>query len=137
MTDEQLPGVFEDFDPAEYAEEAEKRWGDTPAYRESAQRTASYSEDDWNTIRAEAAGVYEEFAQLLEAGVDPSDGAARAAVDRHRDHISRWFYECSPEIHAGLGQMYVADERFTRNIDAAADGLAAYLSAAIAARYES
>lgn len=135
MTDEDLLGVFGDFDPAEYAEEAKDRWGDRPAYHESARRSASYSADDWKTINAEMRGIYEEFVQLLEAGVDPSDDAARAAVDRHRDHIARWFYECSPEIHAGLGQMYVADERFTRSIDAAADGLAAYLSAAIAARY--
>ena len=54
-------------------------------------------------------------------------------AERHRAYISKWFYECSPEIHRGLGEMYVADPRFTRNIDRAAPGLAQYMSAAIAA----
>ncbi|NNF09279.1 MAG: MerR family transcriptional regulator [Acidimicrobiia bacterium] len=137
MTDEELLGVFGDFDPAAYEQEAQERWGDTAQYRQSATRTAAYSADDWETISAEVGGIYQEFVQLLEAGVDPSDETAAAAVDRHREHISRWYYECTPEIHAGLGHMYVADERFTRTIDATADGLAAYLSAAIAARYRS
>ena len=56
-----------------------------------------------------------------------------AVAERHRAHISKWFYDCSPEIHRGLGQMYVADPRFTRNIDKAGPGLAQYMSAAIAA----
>ena len=61
--------------------------------------------------------------------------AAGLVVDRHREHISRWFYDCTPEIHAGLGQMYLADTRFAAHFDAFAEGLAEYLSAAIAARY--
>jgi hypothetical protein len=54
-------------------------------------------------------------------------------AERHRGHISKWFYQCSPEIHAGLGQMYVVDHRFTENIDKAKPGLAQYTSDAIAA----
>ena len=56
-------------------------------------------------------------------------------VETHREHISRWFYDCSPEIHAGLGQMYIADQRFADNIDKSGEGLSAYLSAVIAAAY--
>ncbi|MGI9609307.1 MAG: TipAS antibiotic-recognition domain-containing protein, partial [Acidimicrobiia bacterium] len=49
--------VFGDFDPSEYADEAEQRWGDSDAYRESARRTASYTKDDWTDIVREADGI--------------------------------------------------------------------------------
>lgn len=127
--------VFGDFDPAAYEKEAKQRWGGADEFEQSAGRTASYAQEDWDAINAEAGAIYQRFVHLLEAGVDPATEVAAAAVDRHRQHISRWFYDCSPEIHAGLGRMYAADERFTRSIDTAADGLAAYLSATIAARY--
>jgi MerR family transcriptional regulator, thiopeptide resistance regulator len=66
----------------------------------------------------------------------PTDAPqVRSLVDRHRAHISRWYYDCSPEIHQGLGQMYAADPRFKKNIDASGEGLADYLAAAIAAAY--
>ncbi|MBT8200413.1 MAG: TipAS antibiotic-recognition domain-containing protein, partial [Acidimicrobiia bacterium] len=54
-------------------------------------------------------------------------------AEAHRSHISKWFYECTTEIHAGLGAMYVSDPRFKANIDKAGDGLAQFLSDAITA----
>jgi hypothetical protein len=135
MTNEEMLDVFGDFDPTEHAAEAEERWGGTDAYRESVGRTAAYTEDDWTTISREADAINAGFLELMAAG-DPADGEAAAAlVDRHRSHISRWFYDCTPEIHRGLGEMYSADPRFRENIDRAGEGLAAFQSAAIAARY--
>jgi DNA-binding transcriptional MerR regulator len=133
MTNEEMLEVFGDFDPAEHAAEAEQRWGDTEAYRESARRTARYTKDDWERMGRESAEIDAAFAGLMEAGVPPDAPEAREAAERHRSHISKWFYECTPEIHAGLGQMYVADERFRERIDRTAPGLAAYMSEAIAA----
>jgi MerR family transcriptional regulator, thiopeptide resistance regulator len=69
----------------------------------------------------------------MASGVTPDAPEAMEVAERHRAHITRWFYDCSREIHAGLGRMYVADARFTRNIDKAGEGLAAYMSAAIVA----
>ena len=120
---------------AEYEAEARERWGGSDAYRESARHTASYSKDDWAAIGREVDDIYAGLVELMTTG-EPADSAAAAAlVDRHRAHISRWFYDCPPEIHAGLGQMYALDPRFQENIDTAGQGLAAYLSEAIAARY--
>lgn len=137
MSAEDALSVFGDFDPAEYQEEAQERWGDTDAYAQSTLRTAAYTKTDWETIKADASQVNDLFLSLMTEGVPPSDPRALEAVDTHRTHISRWFYECTPEIHVGLGQMYIADPRFTANIDREADGLAAYMSAAIGARYSS
>lgn len=133
MTNEEMLDVFGAFDPTEHATEAEERWGHSDAYRESARRTAQYSKADWAEIGREAEEINQAFLDQMAAGT--AAGNAAAIVDRHREHISKWFYECTPEIHAGLGQMYIGDARFTENIDKAGEGLAHYMADAIAARY--
>ena len=129
---EMLDG-FGGFDPAEHQGEAHQRWGHTDAYRESARRTSEYTKSDWKRLGAEADEINQAFLELLGEGIPSDSDAAMAAAERHRDHISKWFYRCSPEIHVGLGEMYAADPRFTENIDKAMKGLAAYMSAAILA----
>ena len=131
MTPEQKLAVFGGFDPDEHAAEAHERWGDTNAYAESIRRTTTYTVADWERIRDEAADIYRRFLELRDGGVAPDSAEAAAVVDDHRRHISTWYYECSPEIHAALGRMYVADDRFTTNIDRFGEGLAAYMAAAI------
>ena len=133
MTNEEMLEVFGDFDPSRYEEEARQRWGDTEAYRESARRTRRYGKADWERIKEEGAEIDNAFLALMARGVPATDPSAAEIAERHRAHISRWFYECTPEIHAGLGQMYVADPRFTESIDRAGPGLAAYMSEAFAA----
>ena len=59
----------------------------------------------------------------MDAGIPATSPEAKAVAERHRRHISTWFYPCSPEIHAGLGAMYVADARFTKNLDRGRAGL--------------
>lgn len=135
MTPEEKLSVFGDFDPAEHAEEARQRWGGTDEYAQSALRTSGYTTEDWEAIQTEAAGVYAGFHALQQRGIAPESPEAAAMVETHREHISRWFYECSTEVHAGLGQMYVADQRFADNIDKSGEGLSAYMSAAIKAAY--
>lgn len=135
MTNEEMLEVFGGFDPSEHEAEAKGRWGHSDAYRESARRTASYTKDDWTAIGREVDDIYAGLVELMTAGIPVESAAAAGLVDRHRAHISRWFYDCTPEIHRGLGEMYAADPRFQDNIDTAGTGLAAYLSEAIAARY--
>ena len=137
MTPEEKLRAFGDFDPAEYAEEAKERWGDSDAYAESARRTGSYTAVDWQQVSAEADEVNQGFLRLMADGTRADSTEAAALVDADRAHITKWFYECTPEIHAGLGAMYVADERFRTNINKAGDGPAEYQSAAIAERYGS
>jgi MerR family transcriptional regulator, thiopeptide resistance regulator len=117
----------------DYAREAEQSWGDTDAWRQSQRRAASYGKADWQTIKAEADGINRRFVALMQAG-EPADGeAATAVAEEHRRHIDRWFYSCSPEMHAGLGRMYVQDERFAATYEGIAAGLARYVSEAVQA----
>jgi len=133
LDNEEMLEVFGDFDPAQHQAEAEERWGDRDAYAESARRTAGYTKQDWEQMGGEADDINQAMLALKDAGVAADSPEAMAVAERHRAHISKWFYECSPQIHSGLGAMYVADPRFTANIDKAGEGLAQYLSDAIAA----
>ena len=133
MTNEEMLEVFGDFDPAEYEEEARERWGESDAYQQSAARTARYTKQDWETIKAENDAIYAQFLGLMADGEAADGGAAMNVAEEHRTHITKWYYDCSKAIHAGLGQMYVMDARFKENIDKAGEGLAEYMAAAIAA----
>lgn len=131
LTPEERFEVFGDFDPDEHAEEAERRWGGTEAYRQSAERTARYSKEDWQRNKAENEDWARRIGALFDSGA-PADGPeAMALAEEHRQLISRWFYDCSYEIHTGLADMYVADPRFTAYYEKIRPGLAAYLNEAI------
>jgi hypothetical protein len=113
-----------------YAEEAKARWGETQAYRESAWRTAQYTNEDFSRIQEQSAAVFRAFAEL--AGASPSDPQVQVLVQRWQTLISESYYFCSNEILADLGQMYIADRRFTENLDRYGAGTAKLMSDAIA-----
>ncbi|MFI5955515.1 MerR family transcriptional regulator [Cryptosporangium sp. NPDC051539] len=131
LTPEEMFEVFGSHDPAQYEEEVRERWGNTAAYRQSQQRTGQYTKDDWVRIRDEAAANVSRFTALFLAGVPASAPDAMDAAEEHRQHITRWFYDCGYDLHRGLGTMYVEDPRFTANYDTTTPGLAAYVREAI------
>jgi len=136
LTPEERLEVFGDFDPDDHAEEAERRWGGTEAYRQSQRRVSNYTKKDWLTIKAEHEKVAANLAALLESGASPGSEEAMAGAEAHRQHISRWYYDCSYETHRGLGEMYVSDERFWANYDVLAPGLSGFIRDAIRANAE-
>lgn len=116
-----------------YAAEAEQRWGDTDAWAQARAREKSYTKADWVRLKAEADDIDARFVALLQAG-EPADGqGARDLAEEHRQLICRWHYDCSLEMHAGIGQMYVQDPRFTRTYEDKAPGLAVFVSDAMQA----
>src|SRR6266550_5107922 len=117
LTPEERFEVFGAFEPDEHAEEAEQRWGETEAYRESQRRVGRYTKDDWTALKAEAGENGNALAAAMQAGTPPDSAEAMDLAEAHRQHITKWFYECGYEIHTGLGQMYVADDRFRANYD--------------------
>jgi MerR family transcriptional regulator, thiopeptide resistance regulator len=136
LTPQERFEVFGDFDPDEHAQEAEERWGGTEAFEQSRRRTASYTKEDWLGIKEEAGAVLRDFAAAFEAGAPARGERAMDVAERHRLHITRWFYDCSPETHKELGDMYVADPRFAANYEQVAEGLAAYVRDAVHANAE-
>jgi DNA-binding transcriptional MerR regulator len=133
LTPEERLEVFGDFDPEAHAAEAEERWGGTETYAESQRRVARYTKADWDRMKAESAEYLEPLVAALRAGRPADSAEAMDAAEEHRQHISRWFYDCTYEIHVGLGHMYVDDPRFAATYESIAPGLAAYIRDAIAA----
>ena len=113
--------------------EAQARWGDTDAYQESARRTKNYSSEDFALANKRAAEIVQDFIDAMLAGHSPESAEAAAAAEAHRQHITDWFYTCTYDIHVGLAQMYVADERFTHHYESQQPGLAQYVHDAIIA----
>ncbi len=130
MTMEQ---IFDGFDPSKYEEEAEARWGETEAYRESSRRTKAYTAEDWAAMKDEQAAIYSDLAKAQLAGKAVDHDDVMDIAERHRLSIDRWFYPCSVDKHCGLADLYEADNRFAASIDAYGAGLTPFLAEAIRA----
>jgi DNA-binding transcriptional MerR regulator len=128
--EEQLEVFGENWLGEEYAAEAEQRWGDAEAWQQSQRRTATLTKDDWVEVKASTEALERELAQALAAGVPASDLRAMDLAERHRAGIET-FYDCPYAMHRGLGDMYLADARFTKHYEDVAPGLAQYLRDAI------
>ncbi|MBQ2903222.1 MAG: MerR family transcriptional regulator [Clostridia bacterium] len=114
----------------QYADEAKQKWGGTEAFRESEQKTANYSAEKWGEVNTGLNAVLAEFAAIKDS-VTPGSETAQSLVRKLQTYITDNFYTCTPEILRGLGQMYVADERFRANIDKNGIGTAEFISEAI------
>ena len=136
LTPEERFELFGNGFSEDYEREAEERWGDTEAWAQSQRRTSAYTKEDWVRIKAQGEEVEARFAAALRNGVAPDSAEAMDIAEAHRLHITRWFYDCPPAMHAGLGRMYVEDERFTATYEQIAPGLAGYVSAAVQANAE-
>lgn len=132
-TEENMFEGFEALHESEYAQEAEERWGDTDAYRESTRRAKRYSREDWVRIRQEGEEPVTAFAALMRAGKLPTDVECMDAAERARLHIDRWFYPCSHAMHAKLAALYEVDERFAATYEERATGLRDFVVEAIRA----
>lgn len=124
---EMFGGGFSD----EYAAEAEERWGDTEAWKQSQSRTKRYTTADWAAVKAEMDAVNAAFVAAMRAGLPPTSTEAMDVAETHRRHIHDRFYELDHRFHRGLADMYVADPRFTKNYEDVEPGLAAYVRDAI------
>ena len=115
----------------QYEDEAKQRFGETDAYQESRAKTRDYSKEKWNDVLCGMNGVFSEFAECKNCGERADSDTAQQLVKKLQDYITANFYHCTDDILAGLGQMYVCDERFRNNIDKNGDGTAEFVSEAI------
>lgn len=129
---------FKEFDMSEiekykkeYADEVKERWGNTDAYTESKAKTGNYDKEQWRQIKEEGDKIMKEFASNMDKS--PESDEVQRLVKKWQDYITERFYHCTNEILAGLGAMYVADERFTKNIDKNGEGTAEFMAKAIKA----
>ena len=114
-----------------YKSEITKKWGNTEAYCEHEQKTKNYTNEKWAEANDGLMAIFAEFAACKNSGVSADSAEAQALVAKLQAHITENYYTCTDEILAGLGKMYVADERFKRNIDKYGEGTAEFAADAI------
>ena len=114
-----------------YETEARSRWDDTDAYREHEQKTKNYTKEKWAEANDGLMAIFAEFATYNANGVSADSAEAQVLVAKLQAHITENYYTCTDEILAGLGKMYVADERFKKNIDKYGVGTAEFAAEGI------
>ena len=115
----------------EYTRKAKEQWGDSKAFSEYEQKSASRSKDDEKKLWSDFMKLFEKSGKLKDS--DPKSAEAQAMVKDIQNYITQNFYECTNEILAGLGKMYAAEGEFKTNIDkAGGNGTAEFVSRAIA-----
>ena len=100
-----------------YETEARERYGHTAAYKEHEQKTKNYTKEKWAEANDGLMAIFAEFSACKNCGESADSAEAQALVAKLQAHITANYYTCTDEILAGLGKMYVADERFKKNID--------------------
>ena len=116
-----------------YKIEVRSRWGNTDAYREHEQKTKNYTKEKWAEANNGLMAILAEFSACKNSGASTDSAEAQALVAKLQAHITANYYTCTDEILAGLGKMYVADERFKKNIDKYGEGTAEFASTALGA----
>ena len=114
-----------------YETEARERYGNTVAYREHEHKTKNYTKEKWAEANDGLMAIFAEFAACKDSGASADSAETQALVAKLQTHITANYYTCTNEILAGLGKMYVADERFKKNIDKYGKGTAEFVAEAI------
>ena len=114
-----------------YETEACSLWGTTDAYREHEQKTKNYTKEKWTEANEGLMAIFDEFEACKQNGAKADSVEAQELVAKLQAHITANYYTCTDEILEGLGKMYVADERFKKNIDKYGEGTAEFASEAI------
>ncbi|WP_167261268.1 MerR family transcriptional regulator [Alkalibacillus almallahensis] len=114
-----------DFSHNPYEAEARERWGDAKV--DEAQANAMQMGEDQQEQMNE---IYRELAAIRHE--DPASKLAQDGIKEWYDFLNHHFATYTPDMFKGLGMMYVQDERFQKNIDQFGDGLAQFMSEAMA-----
>lgn len=109
---------------------ARRRYGDSPQWKQYAERAATRSPDQWRALTATMTSLETDLAAAADAGIAPGTPEADALVDRHRAAVGEYF-PVSRSMQVCLGRMYESDPAFTAHYDGIRPGLTSWLRRAI------
>ena len=115
----------------DFSIEVVERYGNTTAYREHEQKTKNYTKEKWAEANDGLMAIFAEFVACKNSGVSADSVEAQALVAKLQAHITANYYTCTDDILAGLGKMYIVDDRFKKNIDKYGEGTAEFASEGI------
>ncbi len=128
---ENIMKAFDNTEFEKYKTEAQEKWGQTDAYKEHEEKTKNYSKQKWDDLAEDMNCIMTAFSLCMKNDNTPDSAEVQNLVKNLQNHITENYYLCTDQILAGLGQMYVGDERFKKNIDKHADGTAEFVCEAI------
>ncbi len=126
MSDKEL---FNGFDESKYEKEAKERWGNTPQYKESTRKWASYSQAQKEGIKQEMGSITRRMAGTEESRT--SDADVQQAVDDYYHFLNDKFYTCDVDFLRNLSDMWVNDPRFAVNYERIREGGAEFVRDAV------
>ena len=113
-----------------YAAEAKAKWGKTDAYKEFEQKTAGQSKAQLQSTGDALMDIFMEIGAIRHRS--PASDEAQALIAKLQNFITQHYYNCTKQILYGLGQMYIAGDAMTENIDkAGGEGTAQFVHDAI------
>ena len=115
----------------QYTNEVKEKWGNTEAYKEYSEKSKKHSKENFSALTDGMNNIMGEFSTCMNSGASFDSTDVQNIVKKLQAYITENFYTCTNEILAGLGLMYVADERFKNNIDKHSTGTAEFISKAI------
>lgn len=119
-----------------YDNEVRSRWGASEAFAQSQSRLSEYSPAEMDLAKQAQEEALQGVIDVMNQGFAPTSLEAIVAADRCRQAISAWYFECSPQMHRQLAELYVSDERFRSFYESRQSGLAQYFHDAIVAGSE-
>ena len=124
---------FEAFDTKkmdDYAKQAKESYGSTTAYKEFEEKSKGRTKEDEKSLGIGMMNIFAEIGKML--SLKPSDDAVQEKIAELRAYITKHYYNCTPEILSGLGQMYAGGGEMTENINNyAGEGTAEFAAEAI------
>ncbi len=120
---------FSGFDEAKFEEEARQRWGDSPQYKESTRKWASYTKEQKEAIKQEMGGIT--LRMVGSASSKPGDQDIQQAVGDYYAFLNNKFYTCNVEFLRNLADMWVEDTRFAVNYERIREGGAEFVRDAV------
>jgi DNA-binding transcriptional MerR regulator len=112
-----------------YGSEVRGKYGDKIA-DESNANLMGLTQEQYEEGERLRLAVEETLKAAFDAG-NPAGELAQKACDLHRQWLTVFYPKYDKEYHKGLGEMYVADERFSANYDKLAPGCTEFLRDAI------
>lgn len=124
---------FKPFDRSqmdEYAAQAKTKWGKTDAYKEFEQKTKDQTHAQLKSTGDALMDIFAEIGAIRH--LSPESSEAQALIAKLQNFITEHYYTCTRQILKGLGQMYIAGDSMTENIDkAGGEGTADFVNKAI------
>lgn len=117
---------------ARYGKESREKYGDEAVDQANA-NVLSLSPEAYGEWQALGEEILSALPAAVRAGEDPTGPEGQRIAQLHRRWLSFAWTHYTPQAHAGLAQMYVADQRFTDYYDKEQPGCAAFLRDAILA----